>query len=498
MKLIHIFITSLALVLSSSFAADTKKPNVVVILSDDFGYGSLGCYGGPAELKTPHLDRLAREGRKFTQAYAPGSVCSPTRYALLTGRYFWRTSVKGGGTLSSGSPLHIEPTRLTLASLCKGQGYATAAVGKWHLGMGAGGLSKKADWSVEIKPGPLEVGFDYFFGLVSNPWSGPHTFIENHHVLNHLTGQPVIINGGKAGSTTSGLSQQWQEDHLMESLTGKAVGWVEQHAHEPFFLYFAPNAVHLPIVPKADFTGSKFGIYGDFIEELDWSVGQVLGALDRLQLADDTLVIFTSDNGGEAGRGHEEIAKALDAGLAINGALRGGKSEIWEGGFREPFLARWPGKVPAGTVSEQVICHTDILATLAHVLEVPLPRGQAEDSFDILRTFTEEKPGVPVREHVILQAADATYAIRMGDWKLIERADAPPIEPRNQKRAEFAERKAKKAPKFDEMFNLKDDSAEATNVLASQTDRAAQMKKQLTDARDHGFTRADAEDAPEK
>ena len=350
---------------ASNFCHAASKPNIVVILSDDFGYGSLRCYGGPAELKTPHLDRLATEGRKFTHAYAPGSVCSPTRYGLLTGRYFWRTSRKDGGTLPSGSPLHIEPTRLTLASLCKGQGYATAAVGKWHLGMGRGGLKKTSDWSVEIKPGPREVGFDYFFGLVSNPGSGPHNFVENHHVLDCIPGEAVIISGEKKGAATSGLSKQWQEDHIMENLTGKAVEFVEQHAHEPFFLYFAPNAVHNPIAPNPKFKGSKFGAYGDFIEELDWSVGQVLGALERLKLADNTLVIFTSDNGGESGKGHEEIATALDAGLAINGKLRGAKSEIWEGGFREPFLVRWPGRVPAGTVSEQVICLTDVLATIA-------------------------------------------------------------------------------------------------------------------------------------
>ena len=488
-------ILSALCVLCSGFSHAGSKPNIVIILADDFGYGSLGCYGGPAELKTPNLDRLATEGRKFTNAYAPGSVCSPTRYGLLTGRYFWRTSKKDGGTLPSGSPLHIEPTRLTLASLCKGQGYATAAVGKWHLGMGNGGLKKTSDWSVEIKPGPREIGFDYFFGLVANPGSGPHNFVENYHVLDRIPGQPVVISGDKKGATTSGLSKQWQDDHIMENLTNKAITWVEQHAQEPFFLYFAANAVHNPIAPNPKFKGNKFGPYGDFIEELDGSVGQLLGALDRLKLADNTLVIFTSDNGGEVGKGHEETATAVEAGLAINGKLRGGKHDIWEGGFREPFMVRWPGKVPAGTTSEQVICLTDILATLAQVLEVPLPSGQAEDSFGALHAFTEEKRGEPVRDHVVLQSGDATYAIRMGDWKFIEHTDAPALEFKNQKKAEkaaeLAKKKAKNAPQHDELFDLKADSAEATSVLAAQADRAAQMKKQLTEARAQGSTRPD-------
>lgn len=341
--------------------------------------------------------------------------------------------------------------------------------------MGAGWLKKTSDWSVEINPGPREIGFDYFFGLVANPGSGPHNFVENYHVLDRIAGQPVIISGDKKGATTSGLSKQWQEDHIMENLTGKAVAWVEQHAHKPFFLYFAANAVHNPIAPNPKFKGSKFGAYGDFIEELDGSVGQLFGALDRLKIADNTLVIFTSDNGGESGKGHEEIAKALDAGLAINGKLRGSKSEIWEGGFREPFLVRWPGRVPAGTVSEQVICLTDILATLAQVLEVPLPRGQAEDSFDVLRAFTEEKPGVPVRDHVVLQASDATYAIRMGDWKLIERTGAPTLEFKNRKQAdkaaELAKKKARKASKLDELFNSSEPTGRSSSLAGSKSSK---------------------------
>lgn len=467
--------------------AATTRPNVIVILADDFGWGSLGCYGAPETLKTPNLDRLAREGRRFTQAYAPGSVCSPTRYGLMTGRYYWRTSVKDGEVLPGNAPLHIEPTRLTLASLCKSQGYKTAAFGKWHLGMS---LARIDDWSGELRPGPREIGFDYFFGMGSNPWSGPHAFIENDRVLGRIPGKPVVVTGNREDGTTSGIEKPFAYDQITAALTDKAVDWLKQRGEQPFFLYFAHTAVHRPIAPNSKFQGSAFGVYGNFIEELDASVGRLLQALDELKLAENTLVIFTSDNGGVVATTPEH-ATAQQAGLKVNGPLRGSKHDEWEGGFREPLLVRWPGQVPAGTVSEQVICLTDVLATLANVLEVPLTKGQAEDSYDVLRAFTEKEAGPPVRDHVILQSADAVYAIRQGDWKLVERQGAPAVEPRNKKKAAKAKRK-QSASQGDELFNLKDDPAEASDVAAEQRSLAAEMKRRLQQARNDGFTRPGA------
>lgn len=468
-------------------AAESARPNIVVILADDYGWGSSGCYGATG-LKTPHLDRLAREGRRFTQAYAPGSVCSPTRYGLMTGRYYWRTSVKDGQVLPGNAPLHIETSRTTLASLCKSRGYTTGAFGKWHLGLGT--QTRLTDWSVPLKPGPLEIGFDYFFGLGANPWNGPHYFIENHDVLGKIPGQPVVISGQRETATSSGLQQLWQEPRIMETLTARVTDWIERNRRQPFFVYFAPNAVHEPVAPNARFTGSPYGKYGDFIHELDWSVGEILATLDRLQLVNHTLVLFTSDNGGVVNPGNPNATAALKAGLAINGPLRGGKHSEWEGGFREPFLVRWPGHVPAGTVSDQVICHTDVLATIAGVLQVPLTPGNAEDSFNVLRAFTEERPGAPVRDHVILQAADATYDLRMGDWKLIERANPPEFAAvRNAKKAA---KKKSAAGQQDELYNLKNDPAEATDVRTANLERASQMRTVLAAARDRGFTRPDA------
>src|SRR5689334_8218515 len=206
-----IFLCFIAITITAIAARAAEKPNLIVILADDFGWGSVGCYGAKG-VETPHLDRLASQGRRFTHAYAPGSVCSPTRYGLMTGRYYWRTSVKDGEVLPGDGPLHIETNRLTLASLLKGQGYRTAAVGKWHLGLSH---RKVDDWSGALKPGPLEVGFDHFFGLAANPWNGPHNFIEDHAVTHRAAGKPVVITKGKAEGFTTGLTESWKENRIM-------------------------------------------------------------------------------------------------------------------------------------------------------------------------------------------------------------------------------------------------------------------------------------------
>jgi len=464
-------------------AADAAKPNIVVILADDYGWGSSTCYGAK-DLKTPNLDRLAREGRRFTNAYAPGSVCSPSRYGLMTGRYYWRTAIKDGEVLTPTAPLHIEPSRVTLASLCKAQGYLTGAVGKWHLGFQTG--VAETDWNQSLQPGPRAVGFDYFYGLGGNPSNGPHAFIEDENIIGRIPGEKVVVASSGAKGTTTGIREQRVVDRIMENITAQATGWLEANHAAPFFLYFAPNAVHGPIAPNPRFTGSPYGSYGDFIHELDWSVGQVLASLDRLKLAENTLLIFTSDNGGIVEPGNGNTGKAMEAGLAINGHLRGGKHTEYEGGFREPFIVRWPGRVPAGTVSDQVIGLPDVLATLAAVLKVSLPKGAAEDSFNVLRAFTESTPGAPVRDHFIMQASDGTYALRLGDWRLIERVGAPKFERRP---AAKTAKKAHDGPQHDELFNLKDDPSETKDLSATHADQVAKMKSLLAAARDRSFTR---------
>ena len=477
------FVLAWLLLSGQSQAAAESRPNIVVILADDLGWGSLGCYGGQG-LETPNVDRLAREGRRFTEAYAPSSVCSPSRYGLLTGRYYWRTAVKDGGVLPVDAPLHIETDRLTLASLCKERGYQTAAVGKWHLGFQAGQAA--TDWSQPLEPGPRAIGFDYFFGLAANTNNGPHTFIENETLIGRIPGERVTITGKGQTATTTGIQTPFEPDHVMERLTAEATRWIEAHAADPFFLYFAPNAVHGPIVPNPRFQGSRFGSYGNFIHELDWSVGQLLDTLDRLQLADNTLVIFTSDNGGIADPTSRNVAEAIKAGLTVNGSLRGGKHGEYEGGFREPFVVRWPGHVPAGTTSSQLISLCDLPATVADLLDIPLPAGAAEDSLSILRAFVEPEPGPPLRDHVILQSAHGVYAIRQGDWKFIERADPPVFEPRPGRREEGM---ATPAPDHDELFNLRADLSETNDHVEGSRPEAAALAGLLAHARTAGHTR---------
>ncbi len=468
-------------------AAEPSKPNIIVILADDYGYGSASSYGAKG-VETPNIDRLAKEGRRFTNAYAPGSVCSPTRYGLMTGRYYWRTSIKDGEVLVPGAALHIEINRTTLASLCKSQGYTTSAFGKWHLGWTSAPVT---DWSKPLTPGPRELGFDHYFGMAANLPNGPHSFIENSSVVGHVTGQSIIMEGTGQSAKTTGIEKPWETNRVMETITTRATRWIEANRAKPFFVYFAPNAVHGPIVPNPNFTGNALGKYGDFIRELDWSVGQVLATLDRLKLADHTLVIFTSDNG--AVTSGADVAVAIQAGLAVNGTLRGSKHTIWEGGFREPFVVRWPGRVPVATVSDQVICHTDMLATLADVLHAPLAKGQAEDSVSVLRAFTESKSGTPVRDHVILQAPEnSAYAIRMGDWKLVERVGAPKFTPRETRRAGKEKPADHEGPPHDELFNLQDDPAETKDVSAANAGLVAKMKAFLNASRDRGFTRPSA------
>ena len=485
MKNFRFWCALLVVTVAARAAASEAKPNIVVILADDYGYGSVGAYGAPAGVKTPNMDRLAREGRRFTHAYAPGSVCSPTRYGLMTGRYYWRTSVKDGEVLSPDAPLLIEADRLTLASLCKSQGLRTAMFGKWHLGMTVGSVT---DWSRPLVPGPRQVGFDRYFGMVANLPAVPHGFVDDEEVGETFRNEPVAQPGGKAAPRND-----WKIDHVMQTLTTKATSWIEANRDQPFFLYFAPNAVHEPVQPDSRFAGSPYGKYGDFINELDWSVGQVLATLDRLKLTENTLVIFTSDNGGVTEETNANSAAAMKAGLAINGPLRGGKHSEWEGGFREPFLVRWPGKIPAATVSDQVICLTDLMATFAGALGAPLPKGSAEDSIDVMRAFTEATPGAPVRDHVILQSADATYDLRMGDWKFVERADVPVFSPdRNKRTLDAAEKRKAAGPRPDELYNLKEDPFETKDLAAANRAKMGEMKKVLVEARDRGFTRPGA------
>jgi len=464
-------------------AATVKKPNIVIILADDFGYGSLNCYGaGTKHVRTPNLDRLAKQGIRFTDANTPSSVCSPSRYALMTGRYCWRTSLKFE-VLNVNAPLHIEPTRLNLASLLKPEGYSTSAIGKWHLGYG----TDKADYAHELTPGPLEIGFDYHFAVPSNHGDVTGVFVENRKVagLRSSKVEPFgkCYYGGKPFLGFD--APQRVDEQVMDVLTDHAVEWIgKQSAAKPFFLYFTPVAVHEPTTPSARARGtSGAGPYGDWIHDLDHSVGRVLKALDDGKFAEDTLVIFSSDNGGVLMTdGDRPEAVAFRAGLHVNGDWRGRKHSIYQGGFRVPFLVRWPGKAPAGTTCDETINLVDMLATVAAVVGKPLPaaEGAAEDSVNVLPTFLGQTLKTPLRSSMISHSADGVFAIRQGPWKFIEGKSAKPEEkvPKT--------RKMELAP---QLYNLMDDPAEQKNLINDRRDVAARLADLLSTSKAKGHTR---------
>ena len=396
---------------SAPSTSDTSKrlPNIVIILADDLGYGSLNSYGAQESyIRTPNIDRLAKEGRRFTDANSPSSVCSPTRYGLLTGRYDWRTDAKHG-VLNTTDPLHIDTSRSTIASLLKGAGYRTAAIGKWHLGYGKG----RADFTQPLTPGPLDIGFDYHFAVPQNHGDASGIYVRNREVVGLRSNRRLSVGKSPYGRDYIGIdAPQRVDENVMDELTKEAVHWLQQQSNDsPFFLYFAPVAIHFPFTPSTETKGtSGCGLYGDWIHELDLSVGRLLDALDQMDVTKDTLVIFTSDNGGVLmTEGDRPEAEAFRAGLRCNGKWRGRKHSIYEGGFRVPFLVRWPGTVPVGTSCDETINLVDLYATVASVIgqDVPADKAVAEDSFNALPAFL----GHPV-EQVIAVIYDLAQSQR--------------------------------------------------------------------------------------
>lgn len=489
------FLVRLALVLLTAGCTllAAPRPNIIVILSDDLGWGSVGCYGAaPGLVSTPHIDRLAREGRRFTDANTTSSVCSPTRYSVMTGRYCWRTSLISE-VLSTTAPLHIETTRLTVASMLKSQGYSCAAVGKWHLGYGT---AERCDFTRELKPGPLEIGFDYHFGVPSNHGDIAGVYVENHWVIGlnkespSSPSPPYITMGqqkGKAVKTMDLNAPKRVDEDVMGTLTDKVVNWIsKQNADKPFFVYYTPVAVHNPITPSKQTAGkSKGGPFCDFISDLDLSVGRILDVLDQKGLAENTLVLFSSDNGGVNKPENSNLVQtdAQKAGLKPVGPFRGGKHDVWEGGFRVPYLVRWPGHVPAGTVCDETISLVDTLASLARVTGYSLPKADtaAEDSHDISAAWLAEKHPSPIRPNVIVHSADGNFAIRKGSFKWIEGVPADDIKP--------AAKKTHAAQFKPQLYDLGEDIAEAREISAQNPDAARELQTLLNRYRDGGYSR---------
>lgn len=387
--------------------ADPQQPNIVYILADDLGYGDVQCLNPQrGKIQTPHLDKLAAQGMTFTDSHSGSSVCTPTRYGVLTGRYAWRTRLQSGVLGGYGQPL-IAADRLTVPALLKQQGYHTACIGKWHLGFtieGAGrsGSNEKkakgedqhmgAPLHAITRDGPLTRGFDEFFGFHHARMM--KSVFENDRVaqiIDPVDMLPALVK------------------HTGEHIAGRA------KTGQPFFIYLALNSPHTPIVPSKEWQGkSGLGDYGDFVMETDWAVGEVLAALDQAGVADGTLVIFTSDNGCSPAA---KVDSLEAQGHFASADRRGYKADIWDGGHRVPFLVRWPGRVKAGSESAQLICHTDLMATCAEILGVKLPDDAAEDSVSLLPVLlgTAQEP---VREAIVHHSISGVFAIRQGPWKL--------------------------------------------------------------------------------
>ena len=391
------------------------RPNIVIVLADDLGYGDVACFDPKfSKIPTPNIDRLARGGMRFTEAHSSAACCSPTRYGLLAGRYNWRSRLQAGVVAEFGTPL-IAPDRLTIAGMLKKEGYQTAAIGKWHLGMQWPKRDGNVVFDEPIAEGPTTRGFDYYFG-VDAPNMLPFTFIENDRVTvqptDHFSGDKEIMVG-HSGPMAPG----WQFDRILPTLVEKAVDYIgkEAQAKQPFFLYFALTTPHDPIAPSKQFKG-KSGIskVGDLIMETDWAVGQVMEALDKQGIADNTLVIFTSDNGHSP---NTKIPPFIKAGHRVSGPFRGYKRDAWEGGHHMPFVASWPGVVKPDSQCAQQVSLNDIMATCAQITGAKLPDNAAEDSFSLLPLLKGEK--APIREAVVSHASNGSFAIQRGQWKLI-------------------------------------------------------------------------------
>ncbi len=412
--------------------AEEKPPNVVLIFADDLGYGDLGCYGA-TKLKTPHIDRLATEGRRFTDAHSVSAVCTPSRYGLLTGEYPFRADGGKGiwGPAPITSPLLIDTETLTIANLFKKSGYDTAVIGKWHLGFG----EETNDWQEPLRPGPQDLGFDVYFGMPVVNSAPPYVYVENDGVVGadplvHLgrnsKQEPTPITpippeaAQRSGNQFKGAVEAhklFNDYEVGTKLTEKATEWIQSRGDNPFFLYFATTNVHHPFTLAKRFEGtSECGVYGDFVHELDWIVGEVMESLEASGAADNTLVIFTSDNGGMFNLGGRVAA---EKGHKVNGELLGSKFGIWEGGHRVPFIAWWPGKIEAGTVSAQLLCNVDLFASFAALTGQKLSEAEWRDSIDMLPAMVDN-PVQPRRTEMIVSPRMPSHlGIRKGKWMFI-------------------------------------------------------------------------------
>lgn len=481
----------------TSLAADPQHPNVIVILADDLGYGDLSCYGGTAP--TPNADRVAAQGLRLTDGYCSSATCTPSRYSLLTGQYAFRQ--KGTGILPGDANLIIEPGRLTLPAVFQKAGYTTGAVGKWHLGLGD---TQPVDWNKHISPGPNEVGFDYSFIMAATGDRAPCVYVENGDVVGlnpddkiqvdyntPFPGLPTgktargtlkmnwshghndaVINGiGRIGFMKGGKDALWVDEDMSKVFAKQAVQFIEKHKDKPFFLYYATHNVHVPRVPNQQFVGkTTMGPRGDSIVEFDWQVGQVLSTLDRLGIADNTLLIVTSDNGPVLDDGYVDDANEKLGDHKPGGPLRAGKYSSFEGGTRVPFIVRWPGHVKPDTTSHAIVSQVDFPATFAALTGQHTDPALSPDSSNILTALLGQSP--TGREQVIEHARQLSY--RKGDWKYL---------PPGPVTDHLGPWKRLRVPAPGWLFNLADDPGEQHDVAAEHPDKVKELSTDLATLR---------------
>ena len=478
----------------------SRPPNIVLILSDDVGFGDLSCYGAK-EFKTPNIDRLSQNGLRFTDAHSDASTCTPSRYAVLTGSYSSRKD--GVQILPGDASLLIDTTRPTMPSVLKRAGYVTGCVGKWHVGLGNG----KIDWNGEIEPGPLETGFDYSFIIPATADRVPTVFVEDHRVVGLNPKDPIevsystkvgdeptgkedpqllkmklseghdgtIVDGvSRIGFMSGGHAARWVDENMAATLAGKATDFIEKNYEKPFFLYFAPSDIHVPRMPNKKFAGTtSCGVRCDVIEQLDWTVGQVMDELERRNLIDNTLVIFTSDNGPIVNDGYDDGSDRLLDGHKPAGPYRGGKYSIYEGGTRIPFIAYWPGHIKPGT-SDALIGQVDLMRSFAKVAGAAVPQTGGPDSEDVSSAIL----GRSDKGRSSLVEESQWLAIRQGQWKLIDRNERP---------GHLAPFRGKNQPVY-ELYDLANDPGEKTDVAASHPEIVQSLAALLKKIRSQGHS----------
>jgi arylsulfatase A-like enzyme len=474
-------------------SAAPVRPNIVFLYADDVGYGDVGSYGA-TRVRTPNIDRLATDGVRFTDAHSSAATCTPSRYSVLTGEYSFR--VENAKVLPGDAPMLIQPGQVTLPSMLKAQGYRTSAIGKWHLGLGNGNVN----WNGDIKPGPLEIGFDESFIIPATGDRVPCVYVDGHRVFGLDPKDPIqvsyqgplddeptgrthpellkmkpshghdmtIVNGiSRIGWMSGGKAARWKDEDMADTLTRRAVSFIEANRSRPFFLYFATHDIHVPRAPNGRFTNSTgMGPRGNAISELDWSAGQILECLERNHLTSNTLVIFSSDNGGVVDDGYRDQAVELLGSHRPNGPLRGGKYSRFEGGTRIPLIVRWPGRVKAG-VSDALIGQVDFLHSLASLTGASLPNGAAPDSENVLAALLGDSPNG--RNFLVEQAG--SLAFREGQWKYIEPSGGPRVD-----RNVNIELGADPLP---QLYDLAADIGETRNLARQHPDRVKSMAAKL-------------------